>query len=315
MGQVEFELDGKKDSFYIDNGLDEKINKQIKPDIEQKDSDVTFIVDGNERVGKSVFAMQLAKKCDPNFCIERVCLTPNSFRSAILAANKGECVIYDEAHSGFSAKRTMSKINKLLVDMMMEIGQKNLYVIVVLPTIFMLEKYVAIFRARGLFHIYKKGNNRGYWCYFGRQKKKMLYILGKKLLSYSKPQSNFRGRFLDKYVVNEQAYRDKKLEALRHKGGDDYTEELSNKQQAQRNILIYALTEFFGVNKVKIKKILDDHGSTLNEVQIFTIIKEMKEHAKTMDMEYLESKEAKEKYIAVLKEGRTAQWKKGMVQQ
>ena len=57
---------------------------------------------------------------------------------------KNEVVIYDEAHRGMASARSLSEINKILKDLMMEMGQRNLFVVIVLPTIFLLDKYAHI---------------------------------------------------------------------------------------------------------------------------------------------------------------------------
>ena len=41
-------------------------------------------------------------------------------------------------------------------------------------------------------------------------KKKQLYVLGKKFYNYNKPTANFRGRFYTFYPVDETEYRKKK---------------------------------------------------------------------------------------------------------
>src|SRR3989304_1484455 len=91
---------------------------------------------------------------------------------------------YDEAYRGLSSRAAMSQINKLIVSVMMEMRQKNLVAIIVLPTFFMLDRYVAIFRSKGLFHVYQNKGKRGYWLFYNENEKKLLYILGHKLMSY-----------------------------------------------------------------------------------------------------------------------------------
>ena len=59
-----------------------------------------------------------------------------------------------------------------------------------------------------------KDYTRGRFAYYNKERKKNLYILGKKFYDYRKPKPNFRGRFTNYYVVDEQQYRLKKLKAL-----------------------------------------------------------------------------------------------------
>ena len=192
-----------------------------------KDWDAIFLVDGTEGGGKSVLAQQGAAALDPTFSIEQIAFTPEEFKNAIINAKKYQAVIYDEAYTGLSSRGTMSDINKTLVSMLAEIRQKNLFVFIVMPTFFDLDRYAAIWRSRGLLHVYTdKGYGRGYFSYYNKDRKKNLYILGKKFYDYRKPRPNFRGRFTNYYVVDEEEYRQKKLKALtEHKSKAQVKEE------------------------------------------------------------------------------------------
>ena len=202
-----------KHYYYLD-GI-HKTNLDLAKKLIVKDFDMIFIYDGYEGSGKSVKAMQDAFYCDPTLCLERVTFNPSEFRKAILEAKKYQSVIYDEAYTGLSSRAAMSRINRALVTMLAEIRQKNLFVFVVLPTFFDLDKYVALWRSRALIHIYLgKKFERGYFTFYSMDRKKQLYVEGKKYYSYYKPTPNFRGRFTNYYVLNEKEYRKKKKESL-----------------------------------------------------------------------------------------------------
>jgi len=200
----EYTMDG-----YIVANLDIAI-KEIR-----KDWDMVFCVDGGEGVGKSVFAMQLAFYCDQTFNLSRISFTPEAFKKSVLSAEKYQAILYDEGFSGLNSRATMSIVNKTLVSMLAEIRQKNLFVFVVAPTFFDLDRYLAIWRSRALFHCYS-GNDfeRGMVAFYNSDKKKELYMNGKKFYSYYKPMPNFRSRFSNHYVVSEVAYRNLKYKAL-----------------------------------------------------------------------------------------------------
>src|SRR3990167_7437390 len=210
-------IDGKPANLYVDDRLLNAIEKKIKARIQRKDQDLVWIIDGKERSGKSTFAMQLAKILDPDFNIIKVCMNPDEFTKAVIKAKKGDCIVYDEAFTGLSSRGSLTEINRMLVSLMVEMGQKNLYILIVLPTFFMLDKYVALFRAHGLFHVYEKRGKRGFWVFFNNKKKNLLYLTGKKFLSYAKPRSKTIGRFTNQYVIDEDEYRDKKKGALNRK--------------------------------------------------------------------------------------------------
>lgn len=202
-----------KHSYYLD-GI-HKTNLDLAKELIRKDFDMIFIYDGYEGSGKSVKAMQDAYYCDPTLTLDRVTFNPSEFRKAILEAKAYTSVIYDEAYTGLSSRAAMSRINRALVTMLAEIRQKNLFVFVVLPTFFDLDKYVALWRSRALVHIYLgKKFQRGYFQFYSMDRKKQLYAEGKKYYSYYKPSPNFRGRFTNYYVLDEKEYRKKKRDSL-----------------------------------------------------------------------------------------------------
>jgi hypothetical protein len=236
-----------------------------------KDWDWVTLVDGVEGGGKSVIAQQGAYEVDPTINLERITFTPKEFREAILQATKYQAVVYDEAYTGLSSRGTMTDINKTLVSMLAEIRQKNLFVFIVMPTFFDLDRYVAIWRSRGLIHVYTdKGYGRGYFAYYNKERKKNLYIIGKKFYDYRKPKPNFRGRFTNYYVVDEEAYRQKKLKALTdHKGHEEV------KDEKRFPIALQALCNHVSVRQAE--KELEALGLKLSYRQIAHLIKIRKE--------------------------------------
>ena len=81
---------------------------------------------------------------------------------------------------------------------MKRIRSRQLVILLVTPTFFDLNKYFAIHRITFLIHVYSSGLKRGYFRFFGGNKKKALYILGKKMWDMKAGgMPNFRGRFQD----------------------------------------------------------------------------------------------------------------------
>lgn len=201
-------------TYYMDGYL--KSNLDMAKKVIRKDWDMLFCVDGPEGSGKSVLGMQCAFYVDPSFVINRVCFTPKEFENCILHnAQPYEAVVYDEAFSGLDSGGAMSRINRALKKTMAEIRQKNLFIFIVMPTYFDLMKYVALWRSRALISVYVGSNfERGFFNFYGKEKKQKLYLLGKKMYDYHVVQPNFKGRFTNFYVVDEKDYRDKKAKAL-----------------------------------------------------------------------------------------------------
>lgn len=194
---------------FLKKNLDE-IKKVIK-----KDWDMVFIVDGREGSGKSVLAQQCAKYVDETFDITRIAFNSDEFIEQIGKAEKYQAVVYDEAYGGLSSRAAISEVNRSLVSMLAEIRQKNLFVFIVLPCFFELDKYAAIWRSCGLLHVYTGENfERGRFTFYNYERKKDLYMVGKKFYSYNRPPPNFRGSFVEGYAVDDTEYRKKKLQSL-----------------------------------------------------------------------------------------------------
>jgi len=254
--------------YSMDNKLKRQLDKKVKGALTKKDEDYVIVIDGEERSGKSVFAIQIARYVDSSLTLDRICFSPDEFRKAILKAKKGECIIFDEAYRGLSAKGALTEINKILVSLMMEMGQKNLFIIIVLPTFYLLEKYVALWRARGLFHIYRKRSKKGYWVFIGRKKKTLLYLKGKKDYSYGYVKSSFKGRFYGKYGVNEEEYRKKKSESFK----EGYKTTRQENLMDQRNKLIYLLYKEYKLSQQSISELIKDNGIKISRSGIRDIL-------------------------------------------
>lgn len=193
---------------YLKNALDKIITMR------KKDWDVVLVIDGLERSGKSVLAQQIAKYLDRELTIDQITFTPQEFRTQIEKSKKGRAIVLDEAITGLFSRQAMHSTNVELVKCFAQCGQKNLVLIVVLPSFFILDSYIAIHRSRALLHIYTRDLDRGYFTFFNVRRKKTLYLNGKKGYNYSVIKANFRGRFTNHYVVDEKEYRAKKLKAL-----------------------------------------------------------------------------------------------------
>lgn len=216
-------FEGTDKEYYMDGYLSENLN--TAKDKIKSDWDMVFTVDGAEGSGKSVLTLQMAYYCDPSDdLIERTCFNAFQFRKVIKNAKPFQAVIYDEAHAGLNSRAAMSFINRALVSMLTEIRQKNLFVFIVLPTFFDLDRYVALWRSRALIHVYTSGSfERGYFAFYNSDKKKDLYLQGKKLYQYNVCHPNFTGRFTNYYTVDQKKYRALKADSLKksESGGDD----------------------------------------------------------------------------------------------
>lgn len=258
--------------YYIDGRLLRDLRLVVER-VSGKDDDHLFVVDGEERSGKSVLTMQLAKTVDPSFNLSRVAFTPEQFRDAVLKAGKGEAVVFDEAFRGLSSRGALSEVNRLLVSLMMEMGQKNLFVFVVLPTVFLLDKYVALFRSSGLFRVYRRRGKRGFWEYYNKRKLKSLYLKGRVDMSYVGVDTWYRGRFLNQYVVSEDGYRALKAKAFKEANSGEKPV-VGAKYKKQRDILLCYIKKRFGLPLTELSSDLRAEGFRISAQGIGLIVKE-----------------------------------------
>ena len=185
----------------------------------KKDRDKVICVDGREGSGKSVLAQQLAAELDPNFDVTKIAFNSDEFMKMVKSTDrkKGDCIILDEAFLAANSRSSMSLINRAMVGLATEMRQLNLFIIIVLPSFFDLDKYFALWRTDILLHVYfDKDGNRGRYIAFNHDKKKMLYLKGKKFYNYGVVRSGLPPmRFPKGYVVDEEQYRIKKQAAFR----------------------------------------------------------------------------------------------------
>lgn len=285
----------KNIKYYLDERLHKRLDK-IKEDLKKNDKDCFIALDGNEGSGKSTLALQIGKYVDPTLNLSRVVFTAEGFREAILKAKKGQCVIFDEAFTGLSSRASLSGVNRTLVSLMMQIRQKNLFVIMVLPTFFLLDKYVALFRSRALIHVYESSGRRGYFKVYNQRKKKLLFLLGKATYSYSGAKwavkTNFKGRFYGVFALGDdemdKKYRTKKLKAL------EMTEKNPMsagqvKYREQRDIILYALRKTTKMTYEQISNLLGDYDFEMSIAQIGQVCSKFGDKEK-LDKEFIEKK-------------------------
>lgn len=252
--------------FYLDGYMKSNLDI-VKKQINEADMDFVGIVDGFEGVGKSVCAMQVGYYVDPTLDIDRICFTADEFKEAVLKAKKGQCIIYDEAITGAFSREAIQQMNVVLIKMMAQIRQKNLFMLLVLPSYFDLDKNLAIWRAKFLIHChYGDKFQRGFFKFANLEKKKGIYIEGQKLYRYPKEDYkwNFRGRFTKYYPIDEAVYRKKKSKSLVE---SDYESVSIRKVRSQRDSLIVLLHNF-GFTQTDISEFSDlfDEGVTQKQV-------------------------------------------------
>lgn len=203
---------------FIDNIVANQI-PDIRNGVLKQDKDKHIVIDGREGSGKSALGMQLAKALDPEFNIDKIAFNGLQFMKLVKDPNrkKGDCILLDEAFNAASSRATLSEINRAMVGVATEMRQLNLFIIIILPTFFDLDRYFALWRCDTLFHVYldKKGN-RGQYVIFPFDSKLKLYVDGKKTYNYNAVKSPYPPcRFNKMWIVDEAEYRERKAAAFR----------------------------------------------------------------------------------------------------
>ncbi len=257
---------GREISYYLEGWVKRRFDEKVIPDLHKKDKDCIITIDGKEGTGKSTLGLQWCKYIDPTFNLKRVAFTPEEFRSAIYSAKQGEAVMFDEAFTGFSSRAALSGVNRTLVSLMMQIRQKNLFVVIVLPTFFLLDKYISLFRTRILAHVYETGGRRGYFRVFSGKKKRLL-VLNKASRTYSYGiKTKKKGRFYGVFALGDEfeaEYRKKKMDALEHAEKNPMSP-TQVKYMEQRNLMLYILRKELGYTYRKMEELLSEYGNEMS---------------------------------------------------
>lgn len=253
--------------YYMDGYLYE--NLKFMKEAVKKDDDFVLLIDGMERAGKSVLAMQIAYFLDPNFNTDKIVYSVKDWHNKVIGAEKYSCILWDEAFRGMSKRQAISNINKKVVQTLMEIGQNNLFLIIVLPTYFELDKYAALHRCKCLIHVHRNTKyERGYFKFYEYTKMKAMYFEGRFKYDYCR-RCDFFGRFTNHYPINKDDYIEKKKEALIQLKKDN--EDIISKEKRERNILLKFTNDKFYKNLAQmqrdIKKEYPKFGLSIRTIQ------------------------------------------------
>ena len=257
--------------YHVDNKLKKRWDTINNGQLAKLDEDRVYVVVGREGFGKSLFSIQQAAYIDPTIISEslakkklcRITFSPEDtlkeIRDHKSTLKITRPIIFDEAFRGLSSRSVLSKTNKMIVQALMEMRQKNLVLFIVLPSFHLLDRYPAVFRSSALFQILKEKNaRRRTFRVYNYSKKAALYNFGLKNAWKARVFTNFRGRFFNKYPGGDEfeaLYRKEKHDALIKLGGmqvDPHMEE--TKVMIQRDCLALELID---VHKYTAQRVSD----------------------------------------------------------
>ncbi|KKN59030.1 hypothetical protein LCGC14_0545850 [marine sediment metagenome] len=268
-------------NYYIPSEIKQQLDNSKKI-VMEADQDRIFIITGREGSGKSWLAMQLAAYLDNTFCLDDVCFDSDSFGKRIKRVNKLKAIVFDEAFTGLSSKGALSKENKKLIKILIECRQRNLFLFIVLPSIFILDRYITLFRSHSLFNtaISRKDFKNRYYKVYNYQNKHKLYILGQKYMSYAKPKIWKKYRFYGKLPssISKEGYQKKKTDSFKEKEVQE-TPELT-RMTGFRNIAIYEWKKVSGMTNKELSNYYKSRGYDLSESYIAKIIQKVRKEYK-----------------------------------
>ena len=171
--------------------------------------------------GKSVMAQEIGEAyteminekhgLDIPFTVNNVVFRPKDLIEQAKKLPKYSCIILDE----WEDSHYWSELGLALRQFFRKCRQLNLFMIVIIPNFFELTKGYAISRSVFAMDVKFAGEfERGFFDFYSFERKKTLYLKGKKDYNYNVTQPNFKGRFTDGYAVGEEAYRTKKYNDL-----------------------------------------------------------------------------------------------------
>lgn len=210
MGLIELTIN--KRTFKIHDWLKEKLDNIKK--IQSKGWDAIFLIDGIEGSGKSTLEITCAwYLSDGKITLYNLCTGSKDAIEKLKNLPDGSVMMIDEGSLLFASNDAMKREQRDLIKILNVIRQKRMVLIITSPSFFRLNRYISVDRSRFLLHVYTaKDLERGRFSYFGEKKKRLLFELGKKNFnSYSKPKSNFVGRFVDFNPFGKDYLETKKL--------------------------------------------------------------------------------------------------------
>lgn len=177
-----------------------------------------------------------------------------------------------------------SKLGISLRQFFRKCRQLNLLIIVIIPNFFQLPSTYAISRSVFAIDVWFSGEfDRGFFSFYNFNRKRDLYLKGKKNYNYKVVKSNFSGRFTDGYAIDGEVYRKMKyLDMLKEEQQEkkkevnvrDINKKIYSKLREKfPKILLKEWKEIFDVsertlNKYSTETKTENTGTPDNEVRI-----------------------------------------------
>lgn len=245
--------EGKPATYGLDDYMKENLDA-VKERVENGKWDNKIIIAGYSGVGKSHTVQYFAKYLDPNFTADNYCFSIDEFIEKASTCPPYTAIVLDESFDSMNSKASLSKEFQKVISFLQIIRQKNLYIFLLLPNFFDLQKSVALYNTNLLIVAYTdERGKRGRYAVFDRDRKKNLYIRGYKMMNYSAEKPNFRGKVPVTCVIDWARYEEKKKEHLLQQMKQDEHEQKSRPSRERDRAICY-LKEIVGLS---VERIMD----------------------------------------------------------
>ena len=221
-------MKNEKDKYY--DGYLKSFMDQLDKAVDEN-WDGLFYIAGIEGGGKSTLAFQMADYLDPKFNINNIVFNGEDFINKCINAPPKSCIVFDESYMVFNSAMHANKLTIKIKTMLTMVRSRNLFMIIVSPTFFDINKYLIIHRSRAFINVYANNMKRGFFSFYNYDKKLRLYHKGKKDHNIHAEPPHFRGRFtkwspidLDEYEIRKQkavSDLEENKEKEKNKLGDD----------------------------------------------------------------------------------------------
>lgn len=234
--------------------------------------DCIILIDGVEGSGKTSFGSQIGYFFSHinkrSFSVRNIVFTAQQFEHAVTTFHPHSTIIWDEAVFGAMATEWASIVNKTITKLLVTIRKRQLFIIIIIPYIFMLQAYLAVGRTRCLLHVHTPdGIKRGYFKFYNYTGKQFLYFKNKKFYTYKGVDPIFIGTFAKSngFFFDENKYEEKKDLAINDLVSQDskskrLQEVLDQRDEAIRmafkHISAYQLSKNTGISTRHIRAIV-----------------------------------------------------------